>query len=541
MGFEEVANNVIKKRIEDLKRSLDEISKEIEELHKNVVEGKIDQRTFETRVSELMKRLRSIKRELRRIVNDPEFITETLRYALEYMRTNMPDAYQLFANALIRARKMTKRNVVRNVLLFVNAGLAALGVHAPAEDLANVLAEVQRRANELKSGKVPPSMLIDYVNAIREAEVYAVTEGIVADAVYGYSYATITLEDIYPYVDADTRKILDFVRKWNPELMTKKFCIIKPRFTYEKPEKIFYLDGKPILAIKDGKVYYPKFVQEGSGDYKVLRMYVPIERVFEEVDGRIKVSAIIRLWSGAEVKYDLFEITVKFRGKHGEVPEPRFKVLKHAVRNARQEIKSRRYRKKLSDMVARKGTRNWMLVSVFVNGKPIDTSLDFFAKAYSKMLGDPKQKQAEYAKKYRSSLILQVERAKNFEEEFGNQEIRVVSRERAEKMYNESRKSRKAAGLIYDRKEKAISEADGYYWIVKHRQGYFNHVIFSEDPFTVLVLEFNDKVYNYIIPSKNGQEFVIVNRHHGEEGKYMFRVKLNLDETIEFVHRIPSS
>jgi len=534
MSFEEIINRVMN-RIGELEKSLDELKKEIEELRKRVVEGKVDQKTVEKKASDLMKRLKSIEEEIRRIDNDPELITETLRYALDYMKNYMQDSYQLFAEAIIRACEIYKKNEFRNAVVFINGGLNALGVRTGVENLS----EVQKHADALKNRSALPTMLIDYVDAIKSAEIYAVTEGIVADGIYGYSYAVLTLEEIYPYVDAETKKVFDFIRMWNPNLMTKKFYIIKPRFKYNKPEKIFYLNGEPVLAIKDGKVYYPRFVHEGSGEGKVLRMYIPVERLFEETDGRIKISAIIRLWSGAEVKYDLLEINVKFRGKHGEVLESQFKFLKEVVRKVLEEVKDERYRKKLSDTVAEKGSRNWMLVSISVNGKPIDSSLDIVARSFSKALGDPKKKQLEYFRKYRSSLILPVERAKKFEEVFGNQEVRVVSRIYAEEMYSKSRRLRSELGLVYDRKDEAIPEVDGYGWIVKGRINTFNHVIFSEDPFTVLVLEFHNKVYNYVIPSKNGQEFIIINRHHGGEGKYIFRIKLNLDESIEFVHKIP--
>jgi len=466
-----------------------------------------------------------------------DILVEALQILFDMIRVFQPDNYALLVEAIARMARIYKRKVVQNIEDFINTGMNLVRPNLSLKKWNEIFV----KSLELKE-KIPTvDQLIEYADVIKEAEVYEVSEGVVTDGVYGYSYATLTLEDIYLYVDADTKRILDFIRMWNPKLMTKKFYIIKPRFKYVKPEKVFYLNGKPVLAIKDGKAYYPKFVHEGSGEYKVLRMQIPIERIFEETDGRIKVSAIVRTWSGAEVKYDLLEVRIKFRGKHGEVPESEFKFLKEAVRKVLEEVKDKRYRKKLSDMVAEKGSRNWMLVSIYVNGKPIDTLLDIIAKTYSKALGDPKWKQLEYFRKYRSSLILPVERAKKFEEVFGNQEVRVVPRSYAEEMYSKSRRLRSELGLVYDRKEEAIFEEDGYWWIVKGRAKTFNHVVFSEDPFTVLVLELKDKLYNYIIPSKNGQEFIIINRHHGKEGKYLFRIKLNLDEAVEFVHSIPQS
>jgi len=460
-----------------------------------------------------------------------------LQEIFDVIKKYQPYNYQLLIESMVRIGKIyPKKNgkiYVKDIEDFINTGMNLVKRDLSLKKWNDIFWKSLKLEN-----KVPkPHELKSYEDAIKDVEIYMTTDGIISSHIpYGYTYSELSLDDLYQFVDHETREILDFIREHNPKLYYKKFYIIKPRFNYKKPEKVWRENGKVILVKFNDRYYYPKFVGNE------LRVLIPVERLFTETEGVVKVSGIIRLWNGNGVKYDFLEIKVTFRGKHPELPVSEFKYLRQCVRNYLKEYGDElkaEFREYLINKVSKLGSRNHMFIRIRVNGKFIESKLDEIAYMYSKKLGDPKEKRKEYSRKYRGSLILPVRNGGKLNEVFGHQKISIVPRSYFKSLWRNRKKIRNINGLKFDRKEKVIYEENMYWYILRWKGRVVNHIVFSEEEFDVYVLGYDKYNIYFIVPRKNGHKFTLINKHHGKEGYYNIRLKLNENEVLQIVHVDP--
>jgi len=465
-------------------------------------------------------------------------LAKVLQEILDLIKKYQPYNYQLLIESItkmgeIYSKEDGKLIAVEDIESFINTGMNLVKRNLSLKKWNDVF----WKSLELENKVPKPHKLREYEDVIKEVEIYMTTEGIVSSHVpYGYMYSELSLSDLYQFVDLETKEILDFIRDHNPNLFYKKFYIIKPRFEYEKPEKIWKVNGRIVLAKRGGRYYYPKFIEDQ------LRIRIPIERLFTEDEGAVKISGIIKLWSGSEVKYDLLEVRVKFRGKHPGLPLSEFKFLKQCVRKYLEEFGKEldpRFRDYLLNKVSRTGSRNHMFTRIWVNERLIDSKLDQVAYIYSEKLGDPEEKRKKYSLKYRGSLILPVKSDGRLADIFGHQKLSIVARDYFESLWRNRKKLKELSGMKFERKEKVIFEEGLFWYILRWKGRVLNHVVFSEDEFDVHVLGWDKYNIYFITPKKNGQKLTLINKHHGKEGYYSIRVRLNLDEVLQIIHLDP--
>jgi len=511
------------------------------------------------RVSELLKKIHDLAEKAEKgekIIDENDSAEEILDTLFVLSRT----PYELLLEGAKRIErkefkkemilKRRRRKVIPYIISEDDMANAALNTVIRDLNLDN-LSDIVEKSMEISFDEISFEDILKNEKVVREAEIYATTEGIISsDIPKGYRYAEFSLEDIYYYASPEEKEVLEFIRRWNPKVFYKKFYIKKPRFFYVKPEKVWYENGKPVLVLFKGKYYYPKFITvkdpKSGKKYRALRMRIPIERVFEETWGRIKISCIIRTWGGYERKVELLDIKIKFRGEHEGLPRSEYKFIRQAIRNYIKENNelNDNFKKYLREKVSRIGSRNFMLIRVRINGKLIESPLSWIAYRYSRKLGDPKDKAKEYSRYYKGSIILPIKYPEDkYELVFGNQGFRIIERREAEKyIRRKMRRQLKAAKIIkYERKEKPIYDPDSklYGIIMKWRSNAINHIVFSRDYFEAYILEFEKYTVYYILPSKNGQDFMIVNRHHGKEGLYEIHFRMGLNEALEIIHLDP--
>jgi len=385
----------------------------------------------------------------------------------------------------------------------------------------------------------------DEVPFVKEIEIYAITEGIISSMPpVGYKYAEFYLEDLLPFIDVqEQREMIIKILKYNPKL-NGPYYIINPKRVYWK--------GIPRHRFK--KIVYDLRKKKF---YKVLVKYIPIETIFEK-EGRISIKCILHLVDGSEIKLNLLDINLYLNDQHPLKPIPVFKKIKYGIRHYVEEfVRDEKMKKKLLDWMSMLGNREALLVYVYVDQKPIKDVLARAARYASKLLGDDKKKQLYYYGLYYSAMIFPLHRRisrdnadekdifikiREFEKPFGNQRFSIIPKRAAEELFRKAKKLKKK-GLLQElkffKKLQSKEGEDGYEYILEWHRRPLNHRIISDHPFTILVLGFQTYNEYYIIPSRDGQELEIINKHHGKHKRYNARIRLKQSEALRIIHLDP--
>jgi len=397
--------------------------------------------------------------------------------------------------------------------------------------------------DEGKSEPIAETVDWDKVNArnicnvpyLKEIELYAVSDGIVSQMpAYGYKYAELYLSDLLPLADADARDAIITILRHNPRL-NGPYYVINPRKAY---------------IVKKHRWKWLKVVYDPKGKfYRVLHEQVELEKVFEK-QGEIIVNAVVHLKDGSSRTIELLHIKLYLNDKHFIVPRSVKNLYKSAVRKFLESNPDLRpnFRRKILDRLSQLGNRESLLVYVYVNGKEIESPVKEAALRASLALGDSRKGQAYYAKLYNSTLLLPLEsklnsvndeRARELIEPFGNQRFAIVPREYAEDLFSKRKKTKDLTGLRFFKKMRSGEGEEGYEYELEWFKRPLNHAVVSDYPFTVLVLGFDRHNVYYVVPSRDGQEFEVINKHHGKERKFNLRLRLKYTEALEIVHLNP--
>ncbi|GEM_PF-5795798 len=416
------------------------------------------------------------------------------------------------------------------------------------------------------------------------------TDGIITNHSLGFKYAEITLTDLYYHVDTETKKKLDIIRHFAPELYHKKFHIVKFPFRYViLAKKLVYVvkmdkkqvwekreetDKKKIVAmleafnkgkldtnrirpvyikLENGERIYPTVYKYDKG--KKVRFYIPIKRIFTHTEGTLEIyikakyplldyckklemegkqCSILSKENELSVKIPLIKITVKFHGTHPFI-HPYFKKYWRLLRckikrgEIQYDEESKQRILELTEKWLRDyGQRNSIAVEIAVDGKKLRNPDESYILKIKRELRklNPKIKLPRNHT-VKYWWILPLHTPET-DIEFGNQRFTLVPDAELKKIKRIMRKAR-AIGKTVKPEYKLINngkEIEVKYMLMWHGRP-LNHVI-------RVIRSIPDRVKVYLVNDEynvwmfEGNSILeIISRHHQEYKRVLILTKPN--------------